>query len=293
MSGPSPEPEPWPEPAPGPEPSRPELPELPERANVLGIRVSKTNYDEATRVIIRAAREQRPLGVTALAVHGVTTGLRDLEQRYRLNHLEVVTPDGQPVRWALNLIHGARLTDRVYGPNLTLRVCEAAAREKLPVYFFGSKPETLESLITRLREKYPRLEVAGSEPSRFRTLTEAEQRELAERIRRTGARITFAGLGCPRQEVFAYEMKEALSMPVLAVGAAFDFHAGLVPQAPLWMQNAGLEWFYRLKTDPRRLWKRYVLWNPVYAGLFFLQLLRLKTLSPDRARKPRESTRYG
>ena len=252
------------------------------KQNLLGILIDAVDYDGAVDRIRSAARAQRPLAATALAVHGVMTGYADREQGARLNRLDLVVPDGQPVRWALNLLHGTRLPNRVYGPELMLRVCEAAERDGLEVYFYGSTPTVLNLLQRSLRERFPALRIAGAEPSKFRSLSPAEKTSVVRRIRDSGARIVFVGLGCPRQEVWSYEYRDELQMPIVAVGAAFDFHAGTTPQAPRWMQDRGLEWLFRLTTEPRRLWRRYVVLNPWYLGLVASQVLRLRRFSPDR-----------
>jgi exopolysaccharide biosynthesis WecB/TagA/CpsF family protein len=217
------------------------------------------------------------------------TGVQDPEHAYRLNHLDLVVPDGQPVRWALRWIHGIRLPDRVYGPTLTLKVCEAAAKNHLPVYLYGSEEKVLEAFRDNLITMYPDLIISGFEPSKFRKLQEKEVSEMTSRIKKSGAKITLVGLGCPRQEVWAFENREALSMPILAVGAAFDFHAGTLKQAPLWVQNAGLEWFYRLSKEPKRLWRRYVILNPWYLALILKQKLgiydELHSLDPEGTHK--------
>ena len=258
---------------------------LPMKGSILGIDVSMTRYEEAVGAITAAAAENRALSVSALAVHGIMTGVLDAAQRWRLNRLDMVVPDGQPVRWALNLLYNAKLADRVNGPDLTLKVCEAAAEQKLPVYFYGSRPEVLELLTTRLRQQYPGLVIAGARPSLFRKSTDAERLEMIREIRDSGARIVFVGLGCPRQEVWAYENAAEIGVPVLAVGAAFDFHAGLLPQAPRFMRDKGLEWAYRLYQEPRRLWRRYVLLNPLYISLFLLQWSGLNRFK-NEGRKP-------
>lgn len=263
------------------------------KRNVLGVLISAVDYEAAVSNIIKAAKEQRPYAVSALAVHGVMTGVGDSEHRYRLNHLDLVTPDGQPVRWALNLLHSAGLQDRVYGPTLTLKVLQAAARERLPVFFYGSKPEVLEALIKNLQAKFPGLSVAGAEASKFRTTSPAEKQGIAERIRSSGARIVLVGLGCPRQEVFAFEYRETIGVPLLAVGAAFDYHAGLVDEPPIWMQNLGLQWAYRLAQQPRRLWRRYLLLNPTYVGLLLAQLLGLWRPDPSQAIRPSTEKHFG
>jgi N-acetylglucosaminyldiphosphoundecaprenol N-acetyl-beta-D-mannosaminyltransferase len=196
-----------------------------------------------------------------------------------LNRLDLVVPDGQPVRWALNLLHRTNLIDRVYGPTLMLQICDLAQREGLGIYLYGSTPAVLENLEHQLHGLFPKLKVCGAEPSMFRCLSEDEKAQVVSRIWASGARITFVGLGCPRQEVWAYEYRDALSMPILAVGAAFDFHGGKTRQAPQWMQDRGLEWLFRFRTEPRRLWRRYVLLNPWYLSLLATQLLRLRQFS--------------
>lgn len=251
------------------------------KRNVLGILINVADYEGAVDAIGRAARDRVSTSVSALAVHGLMTGVFDREQKFRLNHFDLLVPDGQPVRWVLNWLHGAGLTDRVYGPNLTLRVCARAAQDGYPIYFYGSTEEVLSSLRQNLATRFPGLIIAGMEPSKFRRLSQDEKVELAERVRASGAAITFVGLGCPRQETFAYEFRDVLPMPMLAVGAAFPFIAGIVPQAPSWMQNAGLEWLFRLAAEPSRLWRRYLFLNPAYIFLVALQALGISHFSTE------------
>lgn len=261
---------------------------IPKKYSVLGVGVSAVNYETATHCVIEAAREGRPFGVTALAVHGVMTGALELDHRRRLNRLDLITPDGQPVRWFLNARYRLGLRDRVYGPTLTLHILEAAAREGLPVYFYGSRREVVETLGRRMQERFPGLVVAGARPSAFRKISHAEKEEIISSIRDSGARIAFIGLGCPRQEIFAYEYRDALKMPVLAVGAAFDYHSGILAEPPEIWQRLGLQWLYRLCQEPRRLWKRYLLFNTGFVALATLQLLRLwrPSAAPDAAAVP-------
>jgi exopolysaccharide biosynthesis WecB/TagA/CpsF family protein len=263
------------------------------KRNILGVNINAVDYEAAVQQVADAAKEKRPLGVTALAVHGVMTGVMDETHRYRLNQLDLVVPDGQPVRWALNFLHKTALPDRVYGPTLTLKICEIAAKEGLPIYLYGSKQSVLDLFQKNLVEKFPGLQIAGSQPSKFRQTTLEEKRQIAEDIRNSGAMITFVGLGCPRQETWAFEYREELKMPIIAVGASFDFHAGSLPQAPPRMQNMGLEWLYRLIQEPRRLWKRYLLLNPTYVTLFALQALGLRRFDPADVKQPAQEMLYG
>ena len=257
------------------------------KRSVLGVLVDITDYRDATERIMQAARERRGFAVTALAVHGVMTGVVDRAHNARLNSFDLVTPDGQPVRWALNLLHHAGLTDRVYGPTLTLKVVERAAAEGLPIYLYGSTQPTLERLVPALERMFPALKIAGVEASKFRASQDGEPTEIAERIKASGARIVLVGLGCPRQEVFAYAMRPHLDMPLLAVGAAFDYHAGLLRNPPPWMQKYALEWLWRLGLEPKRLWRRYVLLNPAYLARLAAQKTGLwKATPPPPATEP-------
>jgi exopolysaccharide biosynthesis WecB/TagA/CpsF family protein len=243
--------------------------------SVLGVLIDVGDYAAAAEQVLAAARERRPFALTALAVHGVMTGVQDPPHNARLNAFDLVTPDGQPVRWGLNLLHRAGLTERVYGPTLTLRVLERCAAEGLPVYLYGSTETTLARLVPALERMFPALKLAGVETSKFRQAQPGEDEEIAARIRDSGARLVLVGLGCPRQEVFAYAMRPLLDMPLLAVGAAFDYHAGLLRPPPAWMQRRGLEWLWRLGLEPRRLWRRYVILNPKYGARLLAQKMGL------------------
>lgn len=263
------------------------------KKNILGVCVNALDYEAAVEKIITAARDRQKMTVSALAVHGVMTGVLDEVHRYRLNHLDLILPDGQPVRWALDLLYKTRLPDRVCGPDTMLLVCQRAAMEGLPIYLYGSTSQVLENLSKNLCAKFPNLIIAGTQPSKFRRVTPEEKKEIAKEIRESGAAITFVGLGCPRQEVWAYEYGDELSMPLMAVGAAFDFHAGNLPKAPKFLSDLGLEWLYRLIQEPKRLWKRYILLNPLYIWLFILQALNLRRFEPWKATPPDGEMLYG
>jgi exopolysaccharide biosynthesis WecB/TagA/CpsF family protein len=257
------------------------------KRNVAGVLVDVVDYEGATARIIAAASEGRPLAATALAVHGLVTAARDDALRSRVNALDMATPDGQPVRWALNLLHDAHLDDRVYGPSLMRTTCAAAESAGLPVFLYGSQQGVLDSLVANLRSRHPRLEIAGAEPSKFRPVGRAEKEEIAARVRDSGARIVFCGLGCPRQEVFAWEFREPIGLPILAVGAAFDYLAGLRREPPTIVQRTGLQWAWRLGAEPRRLWRRYLDTNTRYVALVAAQATGL--WRPDPTGPPASS----
>jgi len=261
------------------------------RHSILGVKINAVDYETAVDRIVRAAHERRGFAASALAVHGLMTGVMDEEQRYRLNSFDLLVPDGQPVRWALNWLYRTGLKDRVYGPNLMRTVCARAAKEGLGIFFYGSTEEILLAMKKNLEETYPGIRIAGMESSKFRQLTPGERDALADRIRSTGGSLVMVGLGCPRQEVWGYEFRDLLQLPVLTVGAAFPFTAGKVRQAPKGLQNLGLEWAFRLCMEPR-LWRRYLFLNPAYLVLLLLQALGLFDSSAE-GRKPTRELLYG
>lgn len=251
------------------------------KKNVLGILVDAVDYEAAISFVFECARQNRSAMISALAVHGVMTGVLNPEHKFRLNSFDLLVPDGQPVRWVMNWLYGTRLSDRVYGPALTQKICERAAAENTPIYLYGSTGPVIAALVESLRRMFSGINIVGSEPSAFRQLNPDEKAALLRRIQLSGASIVFIGLGCPRQEVFTYELRGSLSAPVLAVGAAFPLLAGLLPQASPRMQRLGLEWLFRLFIEPRRLWNRYLLLNPAYLVLVALQWLGLRRFTAE------------
>jgi N-acetylglucosaminyldiphosphoundecaprenol N-acetyl-beta-D-mannosaminyltransferase len=263
------------------------------KKNLLGVFVDAVDYEVVVSRAIDAAENRYPLSVSHLAVHGVMCGVLDLEHRYRFNHIDIVAPDGQPVRWALNLLYKTGLCDRVYAPSLMLQLCERAAKEKVPIFLYGNQTSVLADLERNLLERMPDLVIVGKLPSLFRTITQEEKQEVIQTILKSGAGIVFVGLGCPRQEVWVYEYRNQLPLPLIGVGAAFNFHSGHLPQAPNVLQNLGLEWLYRLAHEPKRLWKRYLVLNPLYITLFVLQFLKLRCLKTQASLRPSKDLNYG
>src|ERR1700730_4891351 len=157
------------------------------KRNIIGVMIDAVDYEAATDFILRAAREKRAAAVSAVAVHGLMTGVLNREQKFRLNHFDLLVPDGQPVRWAINGIHRTGLQDRVYGPNLMLKLCACAALEGLPIYFYGSTSGVLRSLKQSLEKRYPGILIAGMECSKFRRLMPEEKPKITSAIRDSGA----------------------------------------------------------------------------------------------------------
>ena len=241
---------------------------------MLGMRVDATSYEDASRRVVRWAREGRSAYVRVACVNDVMQAFDSATFRQVANDGDLVTPDGRPLFWALKAL-GVKDASQVRGTDLTLHVVERAAREGVPIGLYGGTPELLESFVEVLRAHYPEVRVACRIAPPFRPLTPEEDEAVTREIVDSGARILFVGIGCPKQDYWMAAHKGRIPAVMLGVGAAFDFHTGRVRQAPRWMQAAGLEWMFRLMMDPRRLWKRYAKHNPRFAGLFLLQLLGL------------------
>jgi N-acetylglucosaminyldiphosphoundecaprenol N-acetyl-beta-D-mannosaminyltransferase len=190
------------------------------------------------------------------------------------NEADIAAPDGMPIVWALRSF-GFASQQRVYGPTLMLKLCRQAAESGHRIFLYGGRTDTLPTLITRLRERFPRLRIAGSYSPPFRPLSESEELGIQQQIRESDADIVFVGIGAPKQEKWMYAHRNSFPGVILiGVGAAFDFHAGRTRQAPVWIQRSGLEWLFRLMMEPRRLWKRYILITPRFLPLWAMQKWR-------------------
>ncbi|HEV3046927.1 MAG TPA: WecB/TagA/CpsF family glycosyltransferase [Solirubrobacteraceae bacterium] len=265
---------------PAPTPSGPPQPSPPPRAEVLGVPLAISDYDEVADWMEAVVAADGRASVSAAAVNLVMSAHEQPQTLAAVLDTTLVVPDGQPLVWALRALGHARAT-RVYGPELMLRFCARAARKGIPVYLYGGRtPAALEQLEARLRERFPGLVIAGGHSPPFRELTDAEERETVAAIDASGAQVVWVGTGQPKQERWMARMRPLLAAPLLVgVGAAFDFHAGLVPQAPAWMQRSGLEWSYRLAREPRRLWRRYARYNPRFVVGFARQYARNRGIS--------------
>ncbi len=206
------------------------------------------------------------------AVHTVMESREDPALRAAVAGSAFTVPDGQPLAWALRAL-GHEIGARVYGPDLMAASLARGARTGQRHYLYGGRDAAaLAQLERRLLERFPGLTIAGSHPGVFHELSDEERDAIAAEINATRADVVWVGIGVPRQEKWMAAMRARLDAPVLiGVGAAFDFHAGLVPQAPPWMQRNGLEWLFRLRQEPRRLWRRYARHNPRFVAAFARQ----------------------
>jgi N-acetylglucosaminyldiphosphoundecaprenol N-acetyl-beta-D-mannosaminyltransferase len=250
-------------------------PTLPQRDEILGVPLAVSDYDEVVAWMDAMVESGARGSLTAAAVNLVMSSRDDPATMRAVLGATLAVPDGQPLVWALRLLGNPHAT-RVYGPDLMACYCAHAAKTGTPIYLYGGRSEqALELLTERLRERFPSLLIAGGWSPPFRPLTEEERERVVADIDGSGARVVWVGTGQPKQELWMHEMRPLLQAPLLVgVGAAFDFHAGIVSQAPGWMQRAGLEWLYRLSREPRRLWRRYAYQNPRFVVGFARQLMR-------------------
>jgi N-acetylglucosaminyldiphosphoundecaprenol N-acetyl-beta-D-mannosaminyltransferase len=244
------------------------------RIDVLGVGVSAIDIPIALATIDAWIAAREPHYVCVTGVHGVMESQRDEALRRVHNDAGLVTPDGMPLVW-LGRWYGQRRMDRVYGPDLMLACCAQSRARGYRHFFYGGGDGVAELLSERLQARVPGLQVVGTYTPPFRPLSEPEEAELARRIAAAAPDILWVGLSTPKQERWMAEHIGRLQVPVMiGVGAAFDFHAGLKRQAPRWVQRAGLEWLFRLGTEPRRLWRRYLTNNPRFVWYVAQQLLR-------------------
>lgn len=253
-------------------------PPAPPTAEILGIPLAISDYERVLDWMEAMIAADARGYLTAAAVNLVMSAQEQPATRAAVLGATLAVPDGQPLVWALHALGHPRAT-RVYGPDLMARFCARAASNGTPIYLYGGRHDDAarELLIRRLRERFAGLQIAGASSPPFRALTAAEDEHEIELINASGAAVVWVGTGQPKQEQWMHEMRSRLTAPLLVgVGAAFDFHAGLIAQAPPWMQRNGLEWTYRLYREPRRLWRRYARYNPLFVAGFARQYVRYR-----------------
>jgi N-acetylglucosaminyldiphosphoundecaprenol N-acetyl-beta-D-mannosaminyltransferase len=247
--------------------------------SVLGAAIDALSWDDALRTITRAAEARESRYVCICNVHSVVTTTRDAEFRRIINSSDLATPDGAPIAWALRQL-GYPAQERINGPDLMWKYLEHAERHGHIVFFYGSAPATLSKLRSVLPRHFPSLRIGGMHSPPFRPLTAAEDEAETHMINASGAHVVFVGLGCPKQEKWMAAHRGRIHAVMIGVGAAFDYHAGVIKRAPLWWQKNGLEWLYRLLSEPRRLFMRYLVTNTLFVIGFSRQLLDRKMFDP-------------
>ena len=243
--------------------------------NLLGINYTASDYENITKAIIDHASQRKSIGLSALAVHGLIAAYDEPVLQQLIQSIHYVVPDGQPIKWCLNYFHQTNLKDKVSGPKLTWKVLEKANEEKLSLYLYGSTEKTLTLFQENIARNFPQIQLVGHHEDRFRNATKEEDEADIMKINQSRAHLILVGRGCPRQEIWVAEHIGKINGVMLAVGAAFDIHANILKQAPVWMQDNGLEWLFRLIQEPRRLWKRYLFTNSKFIYLILLKIFKL------------------
>ena len=254
----------------------PFLPLLPERrgARVVGAFIDAISWDEATARIMNWADARESRYVCICNVHSVVTARQDADFSEIISKADMATPDGMPVAWTLQR-KGSSGQQRINGPDLMWRLCSRAGDEDVPIFLLGATEDTLSKLQRKLGAEFPALKIAGVLSPPFRPLQVAEQVEMVKQINESGAGLIFVGLGCPKQERLMAALHGKVNAVMIGVGAAFNYHAGVERRAPRWMQDRGLEWLYRLVSNPRRLWKRYFVTNSLFILWALQELLSI------------------
>jgi N-acetylglucosaminyldiphosphoundecaprenol N-acetyl-beta-D-mannosaminyltransferase len=229
-----------------------------------GVRVAPLTLDAAVDRICDAAITGRPLATHLVNAYTLSLAVRDEPFRALLDRADLNLPDGTPLVWFGRRAGLQEFTSRVYGPDLTLAVCDRGRGRGLRHYLYGGSPDVVERFAAELRRRFPGIGIVGVESPPFRPLDPIEEDALVDRVVTSGANVVWVGLGTPKQDHFVDRFRDRLPVPLVAVGAAFDFIAGDKRTAPPWMQDRGLEWLYRLASEPRRLWKRYLIGNVVF-----------------------------
>jgi N-acetylglucosaminyldiphosphoundecaprenol N-acetyl-beta-D-mannosaminyltransferase len=229
-----------------------------------GVRVDPLTMADAVARICLAASGSEPQATHLVNAYTLSLAVRDDAFRHLLDRGDLNLPDGAPLVWFGRRAGLEGFTKRIYGPDLTVAVCDEGRRHGLRHYLYGASPEVVEAFAAHLRQRFPGIEIVGVESPPFRALDPDEEGALVARVHASTANLVWVGLGTPKQDAFVDAFRDRLGVPLLAVGAAFDFLAGDKKMAPRWMQDRGLEWFYRLVSEPRRLWKRYLVGNVVF-----------------------------
>jgi N-acetylglucosaminyldiphosphoundecaprenol N-acetyl-beta-D-mannosaminyltransferase len=251
------------------------------RVNILGVGISPIDMSQALTQISTWIENKEQHYVSVCTVHTIMECQRAETMRQAINQAGLATPDGMPLVW-LSKWQSRLEVSRVYGPDLMLALCRLSAERGYTHYFYGGAAGVPELLAQKLQQHFPGMKIAGTYSPPFRALTPTEDSQIVNQINQAKPDIVWVGLGTPKQDLWMAAQRKQLTAPVLiGVGAAFDFHTGRIPQAPRWMQQSGLEWFFRLWQEPRRLWYRYGVYNPLFVLLIIAQMLGLRRYRLD------------
>jgi N-acetylglucosaminyldiphosphoundecaprenol N-acetyl-beta-D-mannosaminyltransferase len=241
-------------------------------ANVIGAPIDVISFQQAIERISSWSLMHESRYVCITNVHSVVTASQEADFAKVLADADMCTPDGAPAAWLMRKM-GYKNQERVNGPDLMWQYCAHAEKTGEMFYLFGGEQSTLDVLHTKLKQEFPLLKIAGAYSPPFRALTDAEDIEIVDHINSSGAGVVWVSLGCPKQEKWMAAHRGRINAVMIGVGAAFDYHAGTIARAPLWMQGNGLEWFHRLCSEPRRLWRRYLVTNSIFIVKALRQLI--------------------
>ena len=241
--------------------------------SVIGTQIDILTWERAMFLMTKWAKENKSRYVCICNVHSVVTARQDLSFALVVQEADLVTPDGAPIAWLMRR-SGFANQQRINGPDLMWKYCEQAQHLGVSIYLYGGLPETLDVLQSKLKVSFPLLKIAGAYSPPFRELTGKEDAEVVDRINMSGAGIVWVSLGCPKQEKWMALHKGRINAVMVGVGAAFDYHAGTIKRAPIWMQHNGLEWLHRLCSEPTRLWRRYFITNTLFFFYIVQQIFR-------------------
>lgn len=244
-------------------------------SNVIGANIDSLSWNQVLDRLAGWASRRESRYVCICNVHSVTTAYQDRDYSQVIEAADMVTPDGAPVAWFMRMT-GVPRQQRINGPDLMWRYCEEAAQRDESIYLYGGRPATLVTLQDKLLQNFPGLKIAGAYSPPYRQLTEKEDNAVVNSINRSGAGTVWVSLGCPKQEKWMADHHGVIDATMIGVGAAFDYHAGTIKRAPIWMQRHGLEWLHRLCSEPRRLWKRYLVTNTLFVLYASCQLIGMK-----------------
>lgn len=253
------------------------------RQEILNIPIDVISWDEIISCISLWAKERSTRIICICNVHSVITAQNNTEFRASILNSDIATPDGAPLAWVIRK-YGHKNQNRINGPDLMWRYCEHIQNKEESIFIYGSSKDSLSLLIKNLLYSFPNIKIAGSFSPPYRQLTTEEDQVITNKINESGASVVWVGLGCPKQEIWMSSHYNKIHAVMIGVGAAFDYHAGTIKRAPIWMQRYGMEWFFRMISEPKRLMRRYIVTNSLFIVGISLQLFKHKVLKYKKSK---------